>query len=278
MKLRWKSAGLHAVLAALGLIMVYPLIWLFFGTFKTNEEIIGSLRLLPNEIDWSAYIIGWLGSGQFTFGDFFLNTFKLVIPTVLFTTFSSIFIAYGFARFRYPLRKLLFALMLSTLMLPHTVVIIPKYILFNYLGWLNTYLPFIVPAILGSSAFYIFLQYQFLRGLPKELDESAFMDGCNSFTILMRILLPLSKPALVSVAIFQFIWTWNDFFNVFIYVNSVSKYTLSLGLRMMMDIEAATNWNQIMAMSVLTMLPCLLFFFFLQRYFVEGIAKTGIKG
>lgn len=278
MKLRWKSAGLHAVLAALGLIMVYPLIWLFFGTFKTNEEIIGSLRLLPNEIDWSAYIIGWLGSGQFTFGDFFLNTFKLVIPTVLFTTFSSIFIAYGFARFRYPLRKLLFALMLSTLMLPHTVVIIPKYILFNYLGWLNTYLPFIVPAVLGSSAFYIFLQYQFLRGLPKELDESAFMDGCNSFAILMRILLPLSKPALVSVAIFQFIWTWNDFFNVFIYVNSVSKYTLSLGLRMMMDIEAATNWNQIMAMSVLTMLPCLLFFFFLQRYFVEGIAKTGIKG
>jgi oligogalacturonide transport system permease protein len=276
MKLR--KLGLYALLSVLGLVLIYPLIWLFLGSFKTNEQILGSIRLLPTKFTFDAYRLGWEGSGQFTFGDFFLNTFELVVPTVILTTFSSIIVAYGFARFRFPLHKLLFALMLSTLMLPQTVVIIPKYMLFKHLGWLDSYLPFIVPALLGASPFYIFMQYQFLRGLPKELDESAVMDGCGSFGILLKILLPLSKPALISAAVFNFMWAWNEFFSVLIYISSVSKYTLSLGLRMMMDIDAATTWNQIMAMSVLSMLPPLLFFFFAQRYFVEGIARTGIKG
>ncbi|GGG18904.1 carbohydrate ABC transporter permease [Paenibacillus abyssi] len=273
-----RKSSVYALLSVLGFILVYPLIWIFFGSFKTNNDILGSIKLLPAEFVLEGYRLGWAGSGQFTFGHFFLNTFQMVIPTVLLTTFSSYVIAYGFARFRFPMHKILFALMLSTLMLPPTVVIIPRYILFNNLGWLDTYLPFVVPALLGFSPFYIFMQYQFLRGLPKELDESAVMDGCNSFKIMTHILLPLSKPALVAAAVFNFMWAWNEFFSVLIYISSVSKYTVSLGLRMMMDIDAATTWNQIMAMSVLSMLPCALFFFFAQKFFVEGIAKSGIKG
>lgn len=276
MKLR--QLGLHLILTLLGILLIYPLIWMFLGSFKSTDEILRSIRLIPSEFILEGYRLGWEGSGQFSFGHFMRNTFQMVVPTVIFTTFSSIVVAYGFARFRFPLHKLLFALMLATLMLPPTVVIIPRYLLFQNLGFLDTYLPFIIPAILGGSPFYIFMQYQFLRGLPKELDESAVMDGANSFVILTKILLPLSKPALISAAVFNFMWAWNEFFSVLIYISSVSKYTVSLALRMMMDLDAATTWNQIMAMSVVSMLPCLIFFFLAQRYFVEGIARTGIKG
>src|SRR5690554_544962 len=206
-------------LSIFAFVMVYPLIWLFFASFKDNSEIFGSLRLLPKEIVWDAYAKGWRGSGQFTFGVFLFNTFKLVVPTVLFTIVSSVVVAYGFARFRFPMKNILFAVMISTLMLPNAVIIIPRYILFKEFGWLNSYLPFTMPALFACYPFFIFLLIQFFRGLPKELDESATIDGCNSFAILIRIFLPLSTPALFSVGIFQFIWTWNDFFNSLIYIN-----------------------------------------------------------
>ncbi|MEK3913954.1 carbohydrate ABC transporter permease [Paenibacillus sp. FSL H7-0331] len=261
-----------------GLIMIYPLIWLFTASFKSNEEIFGSLSLWPNQFLWDGYTKGWVGSGQYSFSLFFMNTFKLVIPTVIFTVISSTIVAYGFARFNFPLKKLLFSLMISTLMLPNAVVIIPKYILFKNLGWLNSYLPFIVPAMLATSAFFIFMIIQFFRGLPRELDESAKMDGCNSFVILVRILLPLAMPALISAAIFQFIWTWNDFFNSLIYITSVKNFTVALGLRMALDNSTSVAWNQVLAMSVVAVVPCILVFFFAQKYFVEGISTTGIKG
>ncbi|NHN32348.1 carbohydrate ABC transporter permease [Paenibacillus agricola] len=261
-----------------GLIMIYPLIWLFTASFKSNEEIFGSLSLWPDRFLWDGYQKGWVGSGQYSFSLFFINTFKLVIPTVVFTVLSSTIVAYGFARFNFPFKRLLFSLMISTLMLPNAVVIIPKYILFKNLGWLNSYLPFIVPAMLATSAFFIFMIIQFFRGLPRELDESAKMDGCNSFTILVRILLPLSMPALISAAIFQFIWTWNDFFNSLIYITSVKKFTVALGLRMALDNSTSVAWNQVLAMSVVAVIPCILVFFFAQKYFVEGISTTGIKG
>jgi len=268
----------YAFLTLFALVMVYPLIWLFFASFKENGEIFGSLRLLPKQVVWDAYAKGWEGSGQFSFGVFLLNTFKLVIPTVAFTVLSSTVVAYGFARFRFALRGLLFAVMISTMMLPNAVIIIPRYILFNELGWLNSYLPFTVPALFACAPFFIFLLIQFFRGLPRELDESATIDGCNSFTILTRILMPLSKPALFSAAIFQFIWTWNDFFNALIYINSVKKFTVALGLRMSLDISSAAQWNQVMAMSMVAIIPCVIIFFAAQKYFVEGIATTGLKG
>lgn len=258
--------------------MIYPLIWLFFASFMTNAEIFGSLKLIPSKFSIQPYIDGWIGSGQFTFGTFFINSFALVIPTVLFTAISSIIVGYGFARFKFPFKKILFTVLISTMMLPNAVIIIPRYMLFNSFGWINTYNPFIVPAMFACYPFFVFMMVQFFRGLPKELDESAFLDGCNSFTVLTRIILPLCKPAIFSVALFQFIWTWNDFFNSMIFINSVKKFTVILALRMSIDSQGMVNWNRVLAMAILSIMPCVLLFFFAQKYFVEGISTTGLKG
>lgn len=268
----------YLVLILIGFILVFPFIWLVSASLKPNNEIFSTLNLIPSKFMWESYMEGWKGSGQFTFGVFFANTLKLVAPTLVCTVVSSTVVAYGFARFNFPLKRLFFILMLSTLMLPNAVIIIPRYILFNTFDWINSYKPFIVPAIFAYNSFFIFMLVQFFRGIPRELDESAVIDGCNSFGILMKILLPLSKPALFSVAIFQFIWSWNDFFNPLIYISSVKKYTIALGLRMAIDIESAVNWNQVMAMSVLAIVPPILVFFFAQKHFVEGIATAGLKG
>lgn len=274
-----KNVGAYILLCALAVLMVYPLVWLFFGSFKSNAELFTSMNLIPKSFIMDSYIKGWKGIGNDTYALFFSNTFAMVIPTVLFTVLSSALVAYGFARFNFPLKRILFTLMISTLMLPQTVIILPRYILFRNFGWLNSYLPFIAPAILAGYPFFIFMMIQFFRGIPRELDESAVIDGCNPFTILIRILLPLAKPALFSAAIFQFIWTWNDFFNSLIFINSVKKYTISLALRIAIDSTGGTtNWNEVLAMSVLAVLPPVLIFFFAQRYFVEGIATTGLKG
>jgi oligogalacturonide transport system permease protein len=273
-----RKLGTYLFLTVFGFIMIYPLIWLFFASFKENNEIFGTLNLFPTHIVWDSYTRGWEGSGQFTFGVFLFNTFKMVVPVVVFTLISSTLVAYGFARFQFPFKNMLFGLMISTLMLPNAVIIIPRYILFKGFGWLDSYMPFTMPALFACYPFFIFMLVQFIRGLPMELDESAKMDGCNSFVILYRILLPLCKPALFSAAIFQFIWTWNDFFNSLIYINSVKKFTLALGLRMSLDISSAAKWNEVMAMSMVAIIPCVLIFFFAQKYFVEGIATTGLKG
>jgi len=268
----------YLLLIFVGIIMIYPLLFMFFGTFKENYEIFGSLKILPNRFTLEPYIKGWRGSGQYTYTRFYLNTFLLVIPTVLFTLISSTLVAYGFARFKFKFHGLLFSLMLSTLMLPNTVVIIPRFILFRSLGWLNSYLPFIVPALFAANPFFVFMLVQFFRGIPKELDDAASIDGCNSFKILTDICLPLLKPALFSAGIFQFIWTWNNFFNALIYINDVKKYPISLALKMSVDVTTGVDWNQVLAMSFLAILPSVIIFFVAQKYFVEGIATTGLKG
>lgn len=268
----------YLLLTLVGILMVYPLIWLFLSSFKPNGEIFGSVSLFPKQIVLDSYVEGWKGSGQFTFGTYLRNSLLLVIPTVVFTLVSSITTAYGFARFRFPGHGLLFGLMISTLMLPNAVLIIPRYILYNKFRWLNSYMPFFMPALAGCYPFFIFMMVQFFRGIPRELDEAAKIDGCNSFGILVNILLPLAKPAVCSAAIFQFVWTWNDFFNSLIYISSVSKYPVSLGLRMSLDTADAAMWNEIFAMSIVSILPCVFLFFAAQKYFVEGIATAGIKG
>lgn len=269
---------LYVIVSLFGFIMIYPLLWVFSASFKSNAEIFTTIGLIPQHFSFDAFVQGWKGTGQVTFGTYLQNSFLLVVPTVLFTIVSSVLVGYGFARFRFPFKKILFMLMISTLMLPAASVIIPRYIIFNRLGWLNTYLPFYVPALFGCYPFFIFLMVQFFRGLPKELEESAYIDGCNSFGVLVKILLPLCKPAIISTLIFQFIWTWNDFFNSLVYINSVTKYTLMLGLNTFIDASSKINWNQVMAMSVIAMIPSIILFFTCQRYFVEGIATTGLKG
>lgn len=278
MNRRLKTLCTHAFLCLLGLVMIYPILWLFFAPFKTSQEILGSIALLPSRIDFSAYAEGWRGTGQYTFGVFMLNTLKMVIPCVAFTVLSSVVVAYGFARFTFIGKKPMFALMISTLMLPNAIIIIPRYMLYTRLGWNDSYLPFIVPALLACNPFFIFMMTQFFRGLPHALDESARIDGCNSLGILVKILVPLCKPAVISVALFQLIWTWNDFFNSLIFISSVKKYTLPLALKMTLDNEAAVNWAKVLAMSCVSILPLVLVFFFSQKYFVEGIATAGLKG
>jgi len=268
----------HLAMVLIGIVMLYPLIWMLLSAFKTNAEIFGSTALLPAEPVWDSFIKGWKGTGKVTYTQFYINTFKLVIPTVLFTVFSCSFVAYGFARFRFRGKKILFMLMISTLMLPNSVLIIPRYILYNKLGWLNSYLPFTIPALFACYPFFIYMMVQFFRGLPIALDEAASIDGCNTFQVYWTILLPLTKPALFSAAIFQFIWTWNDFFNSLIYINSVRKFPIVLALRMSLDATAAANWNQVLAMSVLSLLPGTILFFSAQKYFVEGVSAGSVKG
>ncbi|KJJ69715.1 carbohydrate ABC transporter permease [Clostridium sp. FS41] len=268
----------YVILVVFGFIMVYPLIWMFFATFKDNKELFGTTALLPSSYSLDAYLKGWKGSGQYTFTTFFINSFKMVIPAVFFTIASCSIVAYGFARFKFVGKKLLFGLMISTLMLPNAAIIIPRYLLFRNLGWLNTFKPFWMPALLAAYPFFIFMLIQFLRGIPKDLDESAKIDGANSFVIFKSILLPLTKPALFSVGLMQFMWVWNDFYNPLIYINSVKNYPLALGVRMVLDTSGTVYWNQVLAMALVSILPLIILFFFAQRYFIEGIATTGMKG
>lgn len=280
---RRKAAGrlngiLHNLfLIAFGLVFIYPFIWLILGCFKTNEEIFNSSLALPKTISFAAFEAGWKGIGQYGYGTYFKNTFLLVVPVVLFTLASALFVAYGFARFRFKGKKLFFTLMISTMMLPSSVILIPRYLMFNALGWVDNYLPLIVPCIFGGGPFFIYLLLQFMRGIPVELDEAAEIDGCNTLYTLTHILMPLCIPALFSAGVFQFMWTWNDFFNQLIYINSVSKYTISLGLRMTLDATANIQWNQVFAMSLVSMLPPIILFFVAQNYLMDGISTTGLK-
>ncbi|MFB9278713.1 carbohydrate ABC transporter permease [Cohnella cellulosilytica] len=268
----------YVFLCCFGLIMLYPLIWLLLASVKPSHEIFAGTGLWPSEFVFSSYWTGWKSAGQVGFETFTLNSLRLVIPVVAFTLISSLTVAYGFARFNFVMKKTFFGLMIIMLMLPSSVIIIPRYLLFRDLGWINTYLPFIVPAIFATSSFFIFMFIQFFRGLPRELDESAKVDGYGSLRILIYILMPLCKPVIISGAIFQFIWTWNDFFDQLIYINSVSKFTVSLGLRMSLDTSQYVEWNQLLAMSIVAILPCVIVFFMAQKYFVEGISTTGMKG
>jgi oligogalacturonide transport system permease protein len=268
----------YVLLVALGLIFIYPFLFLISGSFKSNAELATSTSLIPTQFSVESYVKGWEGVGQYTFGLFIVNSIKIVVPVVIFTIISSSIVAYGFARFKFRGRNLLFMLMISTLMLPNTVTVIPRYMIFRQFRWLNTYLPFWVPAALACSPFFIYSMMQFIRGIPREIDESAFMDGCTTFQIFTKIIMPLSKPAIFSVGIFQFIWTWNDYFNPLIFINSVKKYNVMQGLRLSMDSTTGFSWGPVLAMSFVSMIPCIIVFFTAQQYFVEGISTTGLKG
>lgn len=272
------EAFVYARFIILGLIMIYPLIWMLFASFKSNDEIFGSLRLLPKSFSLQSFINGWESVGGLNYGDFFLNTFKLVIPTTLFTIISSTLVAYGFTRFEFKGKKILFGILISTLMLPNAVIIIPRYTIFRSLHVLDSYWPFYLTAIFACYPFFIYMMIQFMRGLPKELDESAYMDGCGTFRVLYNILLPLLKPALFSAGLFQFLWTYNDYFNSLIYINTVKKFTISLALRLSIDADSVIQWNEVMAMACVAVIPVVILFFAAQKYFVEGISTTGLKG
>ncbi len=268
----------YLIIFLVGLVLLYPIIWMFFATFKNNSQIFGSTKLLPTEWHFENYAEGWKGSSRVSYTQFFINTFVLVVPTTLLTVMSACLGAYAFARFEFPLKKLLFGLLVALMMLPGAVVIIPRYLLYNQFHWIDTYMPFYIPALLCCNSFFPYMLIQFLRGVPRDLDESAYMDGCGTFRTLWSILLPLMKPALFSAGLFQFLWTYNDYFNSLIFISTQRKYPISLALRMSLDSESVVNWGKVMAMAFVAVLPVMLLFFACQKYFVEGIATSGLKG
>jgi multiple sugar transport system permease protein len=255
--------------------MLYPLLWMISSSFKPTEEIFGSLSLIPQNFSLQNYIRGWQFNRTTTFSTFFINSFYIAGISTIGAVMMSSLVAYGFARIRFRGRTFWFSVMFLTLMLPYQVVMIPQFIMFHRIGWVNTFLPLIVPQFAGQ-AFFIFLMVQFFRGIPMELDESAVLDGCSKFSIYARILVPLIKPALITSAIFSFYWRWDDFLGHLLYLARTRLYTVSLAMRMFAD-PTYTDWGAIFAMGTLSLLPSLVIFFIFQKYIVEGISTTGMK-
>ncbi|MBN2545624.1 MAG: carbohydrate ABC transporter permease [Spirochaetes bacterium] len=270
---------LHTCYVLIGITMLYPLLWLLLASFKTQAEIFATTNILSLPKKWliSNYIEGWKGFGNETFGTYFLNTIIVASLSALGSVINSSLVGFGFARTRFVGKGILFSMMLATMMIPYPIIMIPQYLIYQKLRLVDTFVPLILPSWLGTP-FFIFLVTQFMRGIPKELDESAVIDGCSKFGLYFRILLPLSQSALMTVAIFSFYWRWNDFIQPLIYLNKPKLYTLSIALRLFADPTSVTNWGAMFAMSVLSIIPVFFVFFFLQRHVTQGISTTGLKG
>jgi len=272
-----RSGLLHALLMAASFVMLYPILWMLAGSLRPASELFGGdAGLIPSQVTLKAYADGWFGL-QVNFGRFFLNSLAISVLATLGNVFAASLVAFAFARLTFFGRRFWFALMLGTLMLPYHVTLIPQYVLFLKLGWVNTWLPLIVPKYFAVDAFFIFLMVQFFRGIPRELDEAARMDGCSAWRIYRKVILPLSMPVLATAAIFSFIWTWEDFFGPLIYISNMKMYTVQLGLRSFVDSSGTSSWNELFAMSILSLVPIFLIFLFFQRLLIEGIATTGLK-
>ncbi|MEH7415674.1 carbohydrate ABC transporter permease [Neobacillus drentensis] len=268
----------HILVGGFAVLMLYPVIWLLMSSFKESNAIFVTAKsLIPDPFILDNFAEGWKGIGGNSFGVFIKNTAILVIVTLIGQVISSSLIAFGFARLEFKGKALWFGLMMVTLMLPYEVVMVPQYIIFSKLGWLNSIKPIAVPAYFGHP-FFIFLLVQFIRTIPRELDEAATIDGCNTFHIFYKIILPLIKPALATAAIFSFYWTWDSLLGPVLYLNSPAKYTVSMALNMFLSNETVSNWGAMFAMSVVTLIPVFVIFFIFQRYVVEGISTSGLKG
>lgn len=276
---RRRSSLLWAVAVVLLLaVVLYPMAWLLATSFKTTAEIPSNIGLLPKTPTLGNYVRGWTGMETVSFARFFVNSTVIAVGVVIANCVSCLVAAYAFARLRFPLRGMWFAVMIGTLLLPHHVLIVPQFVLFKFLGWIDTPLPLIAPKALATEAFFVFLMVQFMRGIPRELDEAAKMDGCSAFGIFGHVILPLARPAIVTTAIFSFIWTWNDFFSQLIYLNSPDHYTVPIGLRLFIGGEGQTELGPMFAMSMLSLVPVFLFFLAFQRLLVEGLNTSGLKG
>jgi multiple sugar transport system permease protein len=273
---RIRSVLKHAALIAVGLIMIYPLLWLVVSSFRPTEVIFRTPGLWLNDVVIENYTGGWFAL-SYPFTQYIINSAIVVVGAVAGNLFACTLAAYAFARLKFRLKTLWFAIMLMTLMLPVYVVVVPQYIVFNALGWVNTFVPLILPKFLATDAFFVFLMVQFIRGIPRELDEAARIDGCGHWRIFSRVMLPLMGPALATTAIFTFIWTWSDFFTPLIYLTDPISYTVPVALRSFLDATEGSNWGAMFAMSVITLIPLFLVFLFGQRFLVRGIATTGGK-
>ncbi|CAL9392684.1 carbohydrate ABC transporter permease [Streptomyces sp. NPDC057838] len=259
-------------------VILYPVIWVIGASFKKSEDIVGSLDLFPGDPITANYARLSDGIADIPVSTFFFNSLLLGVGSVVGILVSSSLTAYAFAKIRFAGRNLLFTLMIGTLLLPYHVLLIPQYVLFRNMEMINTYTPLLLGKYLATEAFFVFLMVQFMRNLPRELDEAARLDGCGHLRIYWSIVLPLCRPALITSAIFTFINAWNDFMGPLIYLNEPDKYTVSLGLKMFVDQDAVANYGGMIAMSLVALLPVLAFFLAFQRYLIDGMATSGLKG
>lgn len=273
-----RSAMYHIGVGVFAILMLYPILWLFGSSLKAPDEIwTNQTAIIPNNIYFENYPNGWAGFGGISFQTFYINSFFYATLGTIISVSMSAIVAYGFARVKFRGKKIWFSAMLLTLMLPTQVQIIPQYIVFSQLGWLNTWFPLLLPRI-GGQAFFIFMIMQFIRSIPTDLDEAAMIDGSGKAQIFFQIILPQLKPALMTAAIFSFYWTWDEFLIPLIYLNKPTLYTISLALRTFSDPSGLTDWGAIFAMSGLSLVPVFVIFVIFQRYLVEGISTTGLKG
>ncbi|MFD2028017.1 carbohydrate ABC transporter permease [Promicromonospora aerolata] len=266
----------HVVLIVFVLLMIYPLLWMLVSSFKPSHLILSQTGLFPSEVTLENYGDGWGALGS-PFTLFLGNSLLIGVGSVLGNLFSCSLTAYALARLNFRANKLYLALTLMTIMLPFHVLVIPQYILFAELGWINTYIPLLLPKFLATDAVFIFLMVQFIRALPRELDQAAMIDGAGPFRIFWSVILPLMQPALITTTIFTFIWTWNDYFGPLLYLTRTELYTVPVALKSLVDTETQSGIGTMFAMSLVSLVPILLFFIFAQRYIIKGIATTGIK-
>ncbi|MBT9776830.1 ABC transporter permease subunit [Clostridium sp. MCC353] len=271
----------YFVLVAVGLVMIYPLIWMVGATFKTNNEIFSGIGFIPKNPTFSGYQNAMKSyGGDIDIVKAMINTYSIVLPKVLFTIISATVTAYGFARFQFRGKGFLFAVLMSTLFLPQVVLNVPQFIMFNKFGWVDSpvYLALIVPTLFATDTYFVFMLIQFLRNIPKELEEAARIDGCGSIKTLWYVIVPMLKPSIVSCALFQFMWSSNDFMGPLLYVNSPARYPASIFVKMSMDADTGFEWNRVLAMSLISIIPSLIVFLLAQDQFIDGIAAGGVKG
>ncbi|GHG12509.1 MULTISPECIES: carbohydrate ABC transporter permease [Amycolatopsis] len=273
-----RSWGWHLLLVLVLVVLLYPVVWLISASFKPAEEVLTGLSLWPVHSTGDNYTQVFAGVAGYGVGHYFANSLVISAGAVIGNVVSCSLAAYAFARLHFRGRGPMFGFMLSTIMLPQHVVLIPQYVIFQKLGLVNTFWPLVLPKFLATDAFFVFLMVQFIRALPGELDEAATIDGCGPVRTFWYVIAPLLRPALITTAIFTFIWTWNDFFSQLIYLNDPGKFTLPLALQIFVDQTSQSAFGPMFAMSVLALLPIGLFFFAFQRYLVEGVATSGLKG
>ncbi|WP_303835398.1 carbohydrate ABC transporter permease [Ruminococcus flavefaciens] len=274
-----KKLFLYLILAAVGAVMLYPLLWLVGASFKSNEEIFSSIWFMPQSFDTDSYKNAWQTVTPYTMGHYFLNTFAIIIPKTVFAVTSSVLVAYGFARFDFPLKKFFFALLICGMLMPSIVTIMPRYLMWSRLGLLDTYIPLTLPSLFAEEGMFVFILVRFFKGVPREFDEAARIDGCGTLKTLFYVLMPCIRPAVISIAVFTFLWTMNDFLGPLIMIQSVEKYPLSLALRLSVD-STGQGYEQrkVIAMSVIGLIPSVAVFALAQKKFVSGITAGGLTG
>ena len=272
----------YFVLILVGVIMIYPLVWMVGATFKSNAEIFSGIGFLTANPTLQGYIdaVTQNYGGDISIWRAFINTYSFVIPKVIFTVINSVIAAYGFSRFKFKGRDMLFGIMISTLFLPQVVLNVPQYLMYNSFGWINSpfYLPLWVPTLFATETYFVYQLVQFMRSIPHDLDEAAAIDGCGPVKILYKIIAPMLSPSLVACGLFQFMWSCNDYMGPLLYVQTPSKYPLSIFVKLSMDADSGFNWNRILALSLISIIPQLIVFFCAQDAFIDGISAGAVKG